>query len=96
NVYKRQAENSDLAVLTSDNPRSEDPCSIMQEVLPGLEGKGRVIQEPDRARAIELALHEAGPGDAVIIAGKGHETYQDINGEKKPFSDREKVLTLCA
>ncbi|MCF8103881.1 MAG: UDP-N-acetylmuramoyl-L-alanyl-D-glutamate--2,6-diaminopimelate ligase [Desulfohalobiaceae bacterium] len=90
------AENSDLAVLTSDNPRSEDPLSIMQEVLPGLEGKSRVIQEPDRAWAIELALHEAGPGDAVIIAGKGHETYQDINGEKKPFSDREKVLALCA
>ncbi|MCF8106830.1 MAG: UDP-N-acetylmuramoyl-L-alanyl-D-glutamate--2,6-diaminopimelate ligase, partial [Desulfohalobiaceae bacterium] len=90
------AENSDLAVLTSDNPRTEDPCRIMQEILPGLEASKRVIQEPDRARAIELALHEAGPGDAVIIAGKGHEAYQDINGEKRPFSDREMVQTLCA
>ncbi len=93
---KEVAEYADLAVLTSDNPRSEDPFSIMQEVLPGLEGNNKVIQEPDRARAIELALNEAGPGDAVIIAGKGHESYQEINGEKRPFSDREMVQALCA
>lgn len=90
------AEYADLAVLTSDNPRSEDPLAIMRDVLPGFAGKTRVLQEPDRARAIELALNEARSGDALIIAGKGHEIYQEIKGKKRPCSDLEEVKKICA
>ena len=80
---------SDLVVLTSDNPRSEDPDSIINDALVGV-GKagGRYVVEPDRARAIELALHEARAGDIVLIAGKGHETYQIIGDRRLPFDDR--------
>ncbi|HEX3332923.1 MAG TPA: UDP-N-acetylmuramoyl-L-alanyl-D-glutamate--2,6-diaminopimelate ligase [Acidimicrobiales bacterium] len=81
---------SDLAFLTSDNPRSEDPIAIIDEVLSGIDG-GRdnrsVVVEPDRRAAIERALDAAHPGDIVVIAGKGHETYQEIAGQRLPFDD---------
>ena len=81
---------SDLAVLTSDNPRQEDPLAIMEEVLGGIPG-GRsnpgVVVEPDRGIAIRLALDAARPGDVVVIAGKGHETYQEVAGRRFPFDD---------
>jgi UDP-N-acetylmuramoyl-L-alanyl-D-glutamate--2,6-diaminopimelate ligase len=81
---------SDLAVLTSDNPRSEDPESIIDEVLAGIDG-GRdnpgVVVDPDRCAAIRRALDAATPGDIVVIAGKGHEAYQEIAGERLPFDD---------
>ena len=89
------AAQADVAVLTSDNPRDEDPLAIMADIRPGLKGAPRIIEEPERGRAIELALHEACPGDALIIAGKGHETYQEIKGVKYPFSDRDVVLQLA-
>jgi len=80
---------SDLVVLTSDNPRSEDPLAIINDALAGLAKTGaRHHLEPDRARAIELALGEARPGDIVLIAGKGHETYQVIGDKVLPFDDR--------
>ena len=80
---------SDLVVLTSDNPRSEDPGAIIQDVLAGLEKAGaRHLVEPDRARAIERALGEARTGDIVLIAGKGHETCQIIGDRVLPFDDR--------
>ena len=80
---------SDLVVLTSDNPRSEDPGAIIQDALAGLEKTGaRHLVEPDRARAIELALREARTGDIVLIAGKGHETCQIIGDRVLPFDDR--------
>ncbi len=88
------AEYSDLTVLTSDNPRDEDPLAIMKDVLPGLQTASRLIEEPERAKAIELALHEAGPEDVVLIAGKGHESYQEIKGVRYPFSDREVVQRI--
>jgi UDP-N-acetylmuramoyl-L-alanyl-D-glutamate--2,6-diaminopimelate ligase len=84
------AELSDLVVLTSDNPRSEDPLGIMNDVMVGL---GRFdtphVAEPDRAKAIAYALGEAKPGDVVLLAGKGHETYQIFQDRTVDFDDRE-------
>lgn len=80
---------SDLVVLTSDNPRSEDPRAIINDALVGLQKtQARHHLEPDRASAIELALGQARPGDIVLIAGKGHETYQVIGDRVLPFDDR--------
>jgi UDP-N-acetylmuramoyl-L-alanyl-D-glutamate--2,6-diaminopimelate ligase len=84
------AELSDLAVITSDNPRSEDPAAIIDDVLAGIEDRESVLVEGDRDAAIGLAIREAGPGDTVVIAGKGHEQGQEFeNGRKIPFDDRE-------
>jgi UDP-N-acetylmuramoyl-L-alanyl-D-glutamate--2,6-diaminopimelate ligase len=83
------AEASDFVVLTSDNPRSEDPLAIMNDALVGIR---RVdvphVVEPDRAAAIARALQEARDGDIVILAGKGHETYQVLKDKTIPFDDR--------
>lgn len=78
---------SDLAVLTSDNPRSEDPMDIIREIESGIPRGTRYLVEPDREKAIELAVREAKAGDILLIAGKGHETTQEIRGVKHPFSD---------
>ncbi|MCL5005471.1 MAG: UDP-N-acetylmuramoyl-L-alanyl-D-glutamate--2,6-diaminopimelate ligase [Acidobacteria bacterium] len=81
---------SDLAILTSDNPRGEDPILIMSDVLVGLQKTGKpYVAEVDREAAIRRALEEARDGDAVLIAGKGHETYQILNDRTIPFDDRE-------
>ena len=84
---------SDLAVLTSDNPRSEDPLAILADVERGIREvttePSRYRVEPDRREAIRLALAEASEGDAVVIAGKGHETYQILRDRTVPFDDRE-------
>jgi UDP-N-acetylmuramoyl-L-alanyl-D-glutamate--2,6-diaminopimelate ligase len=83
---------SDLVVLTSDNPRSEDPLRIINDVVVGLQkadAKYRV--EPDRERAVEIALDEARPGDIVLLAGKGHETGQVLADRMIEFDDREKA-----
>ena len=84
-------ELSDLAVLTSDNPRSEDPAAIVAEVAAGAEGRAaEVAVEVDRRAAIALALGRAEAGDMVVIAGKGHEQGQEFeNGRKVPFDDRD-------
>ncbi len=81
---------ADLAVITSDNPRSEEPTRIIEDVLAGIEDRESVLVEEDRDRAIGLAIREAGPGDTVVIAGKGHEQGQEFeNGRKIPFDDRD-------
>jgi UDP-N-acetylmuramoyl-L-alanyl-D-glutamate--2,6-diaminopimelate ligase len=84
-------ELSDLAVITSDNPRSEEPAAIVAEVAAGAEGHAaEVVIEVDRRAAIALALSRAGAGDSVVIAGKGHEQGQEFeDGRKIPFDDRE-------
>ena len=84
------AESSDLAIVTSDNPRSEDPDAIVAEILAGI-GEGAAVEvEPDRRAAIALAFERARPGDTVVIAGKGHEQGQEFEGGRKvPFDDRE-------
>jgi UDP-N-acetylmuramoyl-L-alanyl-D-glutamate--2,6-diaminopimelate ligase len=79
---------ADLAVLTSDNPRGEDPLAIISDVSAGA-APGSLVVEPDRRAAIALALEAARPGDVVVIAGKGHETVQTFAGGKTvPFDDR--------
>jgi UDP-N-acetylmuramyl-tripeptide synthetase len=97
----------DLALVTSDNPRSEDPGAIIEEILPGVrrhcgriltagaladgwEGKACAV-EADRRKAIALALAAARPGDTVLVAGKGHETYQIVGDRRLPFDDRRVV-----
>ena len=82
---------SDLAIVTSDNPRTEDPQRIVDEIVEGIPKNSSTIQVVDRRSAINRALREAKPGDVVLIAGKGHEDYQVIGKEKIPFSDREVV-----
>jgi UDP-N-acetylmuramoyl-L-alanyl-D-glutamate--2,6-diaminopimelate ligase len=85
--------NADLSVITSDNPRSEDPLAIIAEIEPGArQGGGAFVVEPDRRAAIRLALGEAAPGDVVVIAGKGHETYQELADRTIPFDDRAVAL----
>jgi UDP-N-acetylmuramoyl-L-alanyl-D-glutamate--2,6-diaminopimelate ligase len=87
---KVAGELSDLVILTSDNPRSEDPLQIMNDVLVGLRRTDtRTIVEPDRAAAIRKAIEEAHAGDFVILAGKGHETYQIFRDKTVHFDDRE-------
>src|SRR5712692_2209516 len=84
------AELSDFVVLTSDNPRSEDPLDIMNDVLVGLRRKDTpCLVEPDRPAAIRRAIEEARPGDILILAGKGHETYQVLKDRTIAFDDRE-------
>jgi UDP-N-acetylmuramoyl-L-alanyl-D-glutamate--2,6-diaminopimelate ligase len=86
---------SDLAVLTSDNPRSEDPIRIMSDAIVGLQKANKpYLTEVDRRAAIQKALAEAGAGDVVLIAGKGHETYQVLKDETIPFDDREVARQL--
>lgn len=79
---------SDLVILTSDNPRSEDPGAIIRDIETGAVRKNYRI-EPDRKEAIRLAVQEAHIGDLLLIAGKGHEEYQEMGGKKQDFSDRE-------
>lgn len=81
---------ADHAVVTSDNPRTEDPLRIIDDVLQGVAGPAHV--EPDRAAAIAWAIGRARRGDAVLVAGKGHETTQEIGGEYLPFDDRAAAL----
>ncbi|MDT3707062.1 MAG: UDP-N-acetylmuramoyl-L-alanyl-D-glutamate--2,6-diaminopimelate ligase [Thiobacillus sp.] len=79
------AQNADEIWVTSDNPRNEDPLRVINDILAGMDGKPRT--EPDRARAIFEAVGNAHQGDVVLIAGKGHEDYQEVAGERLPFSD---------
>jgi UDP-N-acetylmuramoyl-L-alanyl-D-glutamate--2,6-diaminopimelate ligase len=84
------AELSDYVVLTSDNPRSEDPLSIMNDAMVGLRRFDTPhAAEPERGKAIQLAIQQAQPGDVVLLAGKGHETYQVLKDRTLHFDDRE-------
>jgi UDP-N-acetylmuramoyl-L-alanyl-D-glutamate--2,6-diaminopimelate ligase len=86
---KAAGTGADVVVLTSDNPRSEDPVAIANAALEGLETtRARAMVELDRRAAIRLALDEARAGDVVVIAGKGHETGQTAAGMTLPFDDR--------
>jgi UDP-N-acetylmuramoyl-L-alanyl-D-glutamate--2,6-diaminopimelate ligase len=83
---------ADRLVLTSDNPRGEAPQDILQAMLAGLTRAALAQVETDRARAIALALSQAQAADVVLVAGKGHETHQEVQGQRLPFSDREQAL----
>jgi UDP-N-acetylmuramoyl-L-alanyl-D-glutamate--2,6-diaminopimelate ligase len=91
----RAAAEADVTVLTSDNPRSEDPELILREVAAGVPA-GEVILEVDRHRAIERAVALAQDGDVVLILGKGHETGQEIEGRILPFDDRDVAREILA
>lgn len=86
---------ADVRIVTSDNPRSEEPGEIIAEIVAGMHGEYQVVE--DRAKAITQAINSARPKDAVLLAGKGHEDYQEIKGERQPFSDSEiahRVLSM--
>jgi UDP-N-acetylmuramoyl-L-alanyl-D-glutamate--2,6-diaminopimelate ligase len=85
---------ADRCIITSDNPRSEDPRAIIDEIIAGAHTNYRV--EEDRATAILRALSEATPQDVVLIAGKGHETYQEIGSQRLPFDDLEVAREVIA
>ncbi|MGZ5660718.1 MAG: UDP-N-acetylmuramoyl-L-alanyl-D-glutamate--2,6-diaminopimelate ligase [Usitatibacter sp.] len=91
---KAAARLSDHVIVTSDNPRSESPAAIISQVLAGIPGGAEAIE--DRQVAIFSAVHQARPGDVVLLAGKGHETYQEIAGVRHPFSDREVARAALA
>jgi UDP-N-acetylmuramoyl-L-alanyl-D-glutamate--2,6-diaminopimelate ligase len=84
---------ADVAILTSDNPRSEDPEQILDMMMEGIEDRIRirVYRIADRKEAIRMAVRTARQGDTILIAGKGHETYQEIKGVKYPFDDKKVV-----
>ncbi|MBL1221503.1 UDP-N-acetylmuramoyl-L-alanyl-D-glutamate--2,6-diaminopimelate ligase [Chryseobacterium sp. L7] len=87
---------STLAIITSDNPRTEDPAQIIKEIEAGVESQNfsKYTSIPDRKEAIKMAIRFAEPKDIVLVAGKGHENYQDINGVKHHFDDKETINEL--
>ncbi len=90
------AEDADLVIVTTDNPRSEDPDAIIDEIATGIPAGAPAIVEPDRAAAIERAIDAARTGDVVVVAGKGHETTQEVDGRFLPFDDREVARAALA
>lgn len=89
-------KHADTAIFTSDNPRTEDPAAILDEMTAGLAADGRWLRIADRAEAIRTAAMLAAPGDLILLAGKGHETYQIVGTEKLHFDDREQIAACFA
>jgi UDP-N-acetylmuramoyl-L-alanyl-D-glutamate--2,6-diaminopimelate ligase len=87
-------EYADHVVLTHDNPRGEDPIAIMNDILSGIRQRDCARIELDRAKAIREAVLQADEDDVVLVAGKGHEAYQEIQGQRLPFSDRDVVRRI--
>lgn len=87
---------STLAIITTDNPRTEDPSVIIKEIEAGVEPQnfGKYTSIPDRKEAIKMAIKFAEPKDIILVAGKGHETYQEINGVRHHFDDKETIMEL--
>lgn len=87
---------STLAIITSDNPRTEDPQTIIKEIEAGVEPQNfsKYTSIPDRREAIKMAIKFAEPKDIILVAGKGHENYQEINGVKHHFDDKEVINEL--
>ena len=89
---------ADIAVITTDNPRNEDPFAIIHDITQGVTDKRHIYCEPDRRKAIQTSLQIASSGDIVLIAGKGHETYQIVGTTRLDFDDRkvvqEEILSL--
>jgi len=83
---------ADVVILTNDNPRHEDPSSIINEIASGMQTTPSAV--PDRVQAIRTALSEARAGDVVLVAGKGHEDYQQVGDQRLAYSDRDTVRAL--
>ena len=93
-MAKIGTDNADVCVFTSDNPRYEEPESIIGEMIAGVGDDDNYISIPDRACAIEFALRLATADDCVVICGKGGEDYMDIKGKKYPYSDKSVCLAV--
>jgi UDP-N-acetylmuramoyl-L-alanyl-D-glutamate--2,6-diaminopimelate ligase len=87
---------SEHVIITSDNPRSEDPMAIIRDIVAGLDGRTNFEVEPDRRQAIRAAVRLARPTDVVLIAGKGHEPYQVLRDRTVPFDDRQVARDVLA
>ena len=90
------AKYSDIVIITSDNPRTEDPEVIISEIVEGLPSDCEYLSISSRREAIMKAAEISSEGDIVLIAGKGHETYQEINGKTEDFDDRKEVLSAIS
>ncbi|MFT7338586.1 MAG: UDP-N-acetylmuramoyl-L-alanyl-D-glutamate--2,6-diaminopimelate ligase, partial [Marinobacter maritimus] len=90
-MAKEAEKCADVIVVTDDNPRTESPVAIVQDILPGFSRPDSATVIHDRAEAIRFAINMAGQDDLVLIAGKGHESWQEIAGQKLPFSDAAQV-----
>ena len=90
------AELADSVVVSSDNPRHEVPEDIVRQIMAGVPASADAVEQVDRARAIMQTVWACAPEDVLLLAGKGHETYQDSGGEKLPFDDREWALGAAA
>ena len=97
-MAKVACEWSDKVILTSDNPRSEDPAQIIKDMEAGVDAafKRFTLSIADRREAIKTACMLAQPGDIILLAGKGHEKYQEINGIKNHFDDKEELAAQFA
>ncbi len=89
-------EHATTTIFTSDNPRTEDPEAILADMIAGAGTSARYLKITDRAEAIKTAVMLAAPGDMILVAGKGHEDYQIIGGEKHHFDDREHLREAFA
>ena len=86
---------ADLSIITSDNPRDEEPMAIIEDILTGIKKTdGEYITIPDRREAIAWAIHHGEPGDIIVLAGKGHEDYQIIKGKKYPMDERVLIAEI--
>ena len=90
------AKGADVVVITSDNPRTEDPSAIVAQVALGARGARELVCLPDRSEAIAHAVGKAEPRDIVLVAGKGHEDYQIVGTRKQPYSDLAQVRSALA
>ena len=88
------ASQASMVILTNDNPRHEDPQTIIDDILSGISNRSGVCVELDRGLAIAHAIRSAQAGDMILVAGKGHETYQEVAGQRYPFSDRQLIRRL--
>ncbi len=88
---------ADLTVVTSDNPRFEEPMDIINDILEGVHrGPGKYVTIPDRKEAIAYCMSIGQAGDVILLAGKGHEDYQEIQGEKRHMDERELIADIIA
>ena len=86
---------ADLTIITSDNPRFEDPMDIIADIREGMKKTdGKYVEIPDRKEAIAYAIHHGEPGDIIVLAGKGHENYQEINGQNYPMDERDLIRDI--
>ena len=89
------AKLADLVVVTSDNPRDEDPKDIMTDILTGvMKAQGEYVTVADRKEAIRYCINNARVGDVIVLAGKGHENYQEIRGKKFPMDERQMIIDI--